>query len=283
MMKWFHNAAVGKFLVVGFAVAVHGMFALGMYYFGLFISGIILQDVPFLQQPAAIGMALLVFFGAMWGFVYVEYAREDVHAYSSTTGQWWFPRYLNAVQVAIAGAELSSLAYRTYQVHNNYDRVVVVAFGLIFLAIAYCLGKIIHAMANRPFAVAVARARQEAGRSIVDDAMKFVPRMTAEQKVRFYNGDITAVDEVMLNDYDDKQARAQRKRDEEEARESRKRDEEARRAQRTTADAQEGAAITSFTDRLLSRSPAQPKDARTTSFLDAQTNQASRLSQNGRQ
>ena len=282
-MKWFHNAAVGKFLVVGFAVAVHGMFALGMYYFGLFISKIILQDAPFLQQPAAIGMALLVFAGAMWGFVYIEYAREDVSAYSSMTGQWWFTRYLNIVQVAIAGAELSSLAYRTYQVQNSFDRVIVAAFGLIFLAIAYCLGKTIHAMANRPFAVAVSRARQEAGRSIVDDAMKYVPRMTVEQKVRFYNGDITAVDEVLMADYDAKQARTQRKTDKEEARTQRGRDDEVRRTQRDTQDEQESAAITSFTDRLLNRLPAQPKNTRTTSFLDAQTNQASRLGQNGRQ
>lgn len=280
-MKWFHNAAVGKFLVVSFAAAVHGMFALGMYYFGLFISRIILQDAPVLQQPAAICMALLVFVGAMWGFVYIEYAREDIDAFSRMTGKG-YRKYLNIVQVAIAGAELSSLAYRAYQVQNGFDRAVVVAIGLIFLVIAFCLGKTIHAMANRPFVVAVSRARQEAGRSIVDDAMKYVPRMTAEQKVRFYNGDITAVDEVMIEDYEERQAKEQRKRGKENERRHREQEEKAQRAERANQDEQESAAITSFTERLLS-GPAQPKDA-TATFPGAQVNdRASHLSsQNGR-
>ena len=210
-MKLFHNAMIGKILVIGFAVAVHGLFALGAYYLGLFISGIILQDAPWLIQASAIGFAVLTFAGAMWGFIYMEYAREDVEAYSRMSGKS-FKKYLYAVQIAIAGAELSSLAFRTYQVHDTFERLVIAFLGILFLVIAYCLGKIIHAMANRPFEVAVYRARQEAGRSIVDDAMKSVSKMTTEQKTRFYNGDSKTIDEVRGASHTERQEEEHRKR-----------------------------------------------------------------------
>lgn len=238
-MKWFHNATVGKCLVVGFAVAVHGVFALGAYYLGLFISNVILSDVSWLVQPAAILFALLTFAGAMWGFIYMEYAHEDVVAYSRMTGKG-YKRYLVIVQMAIAGDELASLAFRCYQVNNAFERCVVASVGVLFLVIAFCLGKVIHAMANRPFEVSVRRAQQEAGRSLIDDALAHIKAMTAEQKARFYAGDPSVIDEV-------RRVKEERLTEQE----IRKQEQEQERQERERQEREEHAGARTFTSNLL--------------------------------
>lgn len=262
-MKWFHNATIGKVLVIAFAIAVHGMFALGGYYLGLFFSSIVLRDAPWLQQPSAIFLALLIFAGAMWGFIYMEYAKEDVEAYARLTGKsmrW----YLRIVQFAIAGAELSSLLYRCYQVWDNpVEATILFIFGALFLVIAFCLGKIIHAMANRPFEVSIMRARDQAGRSLTDDAAKMIGQMSAAQKLRFYQGDPGVIDEIQ---------------DEWIARDERKRHKEEERSRKTRNLEENEGKSRSFTDTFLSGGRGKQH---TTDFQAAPTNQAGDRSQNG--
>ncbi len=52
-------------------------------------------------------------------------------------------------------------------------------------------------MANRPFETAILRARESAGRSIVDNAAGYVDKMTVDEKKRFYTGDLTAIEDVV--------------------------------------------------------------------------------------
>jgi len=275
-MKWFHNTTIGKFIAVGFATAVHAVFALGAYRLGELIMSIILYDVAALQKPAAVGYAILTFAGAIWGFVYFQYAYEEVKAYSK-----WFLIYLYIVQVAIAGSELSSLALRAYETPNQVYRIIIIAAGLLFLLIAYCLGKVIHAMANKPVEASLQRVWQDTGRSIVEDALTSVPNMSVEQKKRFYNGDLSPVDEVRNQTTAERDAgrrrQLQQKQEaeaEKRAREEQKQAEKAAKREASQQATQERQRAKGITDQMLSYDP---------SFGEAQvSSQVSHLSsQNG--
>jgi hypothetical protein len=197
-MKWFHNGSVGRILAIGFAIFIHAWFAAGAYYFGRFIGSYIFSDIPFGADIAGVGLAILVFGGAMFGFIYLEYAREDVQSYakSRNDGGKMFINSLGLLQFAIVAMEASSLLYRVYTINDPLKQFVVLLLGLAALVIAWALGKIVHAMANRPLEVAYLRVREQVGRSVVEDGMKYRNDMTADQKRRFYNGDASVIDEV---------------------------------------------------------------------------------------
>ncbi len=197
-MKWFHNGTIGRVLAIGFAVFIHAWFAAGAYYFGRFIGSYIFSDIPNGADLAGIGLAIMVFGGAMFGFIYLEYAREDVESYASSRHDKGasFTHALWILQISIILVEASSLLYRVYTMPDNFKRFVVLVLGIAALVIAWALGKIVHAMANRPLDLAYQRARDKAGRSVVEDGMKYIDDMSAEQKRRFYNGDASTIDEV---------------------------------------------------------------------------------------
>src|SRR6266571_8651802 len=117
-MKWFHNGTIGRVLAIGFAIFIHAWFAAGAYYFGRFIGSYIFSDIPNGADLAGIGLAIMVFGGAMFGFIYLEYAREDVENYASSRhdGGESFKRSLTFLQVSIIGMEASSLIYRCYTI-----------------------------------------------------------------------------------------------------------------------------------------------------------------------
>jgi len=56
------------------------------------------------------------------------------------------------------------------------------------LIISFCLGKIIHAMANRPAELAMDRAREHAGRVSADSALKWTKKMTPYEQDQFSKG-----------------------------------------------------------------------------------------------
>ncbi len=197
-MKTFHNGTIGRLLAVGFAICIHALFAAGAFYFGRFIGSYVFNDIPNGAELFGAGLAILVFGGAMFGFIYLEYAREDVQAYASSRhdGGNTFHRALWILQVSVILMELSSLLYRVYTINDPIKRFVVLLLGIAALVIAWALGKIVHAMANRPLDLAYQRARDQAGRKVVDDGMKHIDKMNAEQLRRFWNGDASTIDEV---------------------------------------------------------------------------------------
>lgn len=254
-MKWFHNSAIGKFIVIAFAVAIHGLFAAGAYYLGLFLGGIIFADMPLMQQIFASGYAVLVFVGAIWAFIYSEYAYEDITAYGNMTGHTRYTGYLHAVMVGVMGSELASVFFRAWNTSSLAGGLVTLAIGGFTLGIAFSLGKVIHAMVNRPFAASILRAREEAGRSIVDNASSYVPKMTVEQKRRFYTGDLSTVDEVMQDELDRKGEKVQARETKAEEKARRKETKELskqQKAQRQQQSQQIGAA---YTGKLLGDEP----------------------------
>lgn len=197
-MKWFHNGTIGRVLAIGFAIFIHAWFAAGAYYFGRFIGSYIFSDIPNGAEIAGVGLAIMVFGGAMFGFIYLEYAREDVQSYARSRGDGGqtFTAALWILQVFIIVIEASSLLYRVYTMPDGVKRIAVLLLGIAALVVAWALGKIVHAMANRPLELAYDRARDKAGRSVVEDGMKYIDSMSAEQKRRFYNGDASTIDEV---------------------------------------------------------------------------------------
>ena len=195
-MKWFHNGFIGKIVVLVFAVAMHGLLAAGAYFVGEFLGSIIFADQPLLITPFAIGYALAVFVGAMWTFIYSEYAREDVKAYAAQKSQSWYVGYFYMVLVAVMGSELAGITYRAWHTIGLRDQVVVVFIGICILAITYALGKVLHAIVNSPLHVGVVRAINEVGREIINDAVKNKKHMTAEEKKKFVRGDMSGLSEA---------------------------------------------------------------------------------------
>jgi hypothetical protein len=196
VMKFYHNSFIGKVLVLFFAIAIHAYFASGAYLLGGFLGRLFLYDVPHGGVIGSYGLAILTFSGAMYAFMYLEYAREDVEAYEEQSGDGTFRRSLREIQWLIAGAELASLVYRSVQAPSIWIGCVLFFLGLIFLRLAFALGKVVHAMANRPVEVGVMQSMDKAGRTFIEKATKGVGKMDASQLKRYYRGDVGTVDEV---------------------------------------------------------------------------------------
>lgn len=194
-MKLFHNATIGKMLAIIFAIGIHLMFAVGAYYLGLFLADLVLDQAGgVLANIIAIGYASAVFLGSSWAFVYGEYAEQDVQAYASVYGGIgvWSLRLL----IGFIGLnEIGSLGFRLTQVDPT-RRVWLGVAGVALLGIAYMLGKVIHAMANRPVQVELSRMIDGLGRSLVSEVARNAPRLSAADKLRVLQGDHSPLAEV---------------------------------------------------------------------------------------
>lgn len=195
-MKFLFNASVGKGLAILFAVGIHLMFAAGAYYLGLFFADLILgQSGGISAQVIAIGYAIAVFVGSSWAFLYGEYAKQDVKAYATVHGGWGVFS-LRVLLGFIALNELGSLGFRLTQVDDPSRRLWLGVAGIALLGIAFMLGKVIHAMANRPVQVQVSRMLDAVGRAYVDDVTKNATKLTAADKLRVLQGDIEPLNTV---------------------------------------------------------------------------------------
>lgn len=278
-MKAFFNSGIGKFMVTLYAIAIHALFALGAYYFGAFIASLIFPELPALHVGIGIGFAIMTFLGAMWIFLYGEYAYEDIeHYFFATSKDFRWAYWL--VMAAIGLTEVSSLAFRVYNTPGLAPQIIMAIFGILALVIAFCLGKIIHAMANRPQALAAQRSREMAGREFYDRTLKLTRKMSPDQLYRYSEGDPGVVDEVAQAEYDSqaqkglRQYQAQQRK--EEKRQSKLDRENAKRAAY--------AENKNVFNRMFNRPRPQPKAApMTQSFTLAQSNPGDHLSQNGRQ
>jgi hypothetical protein len=195
-MKLFHNGFIGKALILLAALGIAGYFAWSFYPFGYWFGSTFLESIPrsaelFGYLAAAI-MAVMVVFG----FFYAEYTREDVEAYEAHKGDGSFIKAFREMKWWIVGVEVFSLLFRWYMVHWSFLGIIVIGVGMVLLRLSFVLGKVIHAQANRPYEVIAERAMDQAGRDVVTDGMRYLKKMTVEQKRRFFNGDASVVGEV---------------------------------------------------------------------------------------
>lgn len=195
-MKFFINAGIGKFLILIFAAGIHAAFGFGAYYLGLFLANLVLSESGGIgAQIAAVLYALAIFLGSVWAFMYGEYAREDIAAYQRVNGGHKHLA-LSVLLVFIGLNELGSLGFRLTQVHDPYQRLWLGVVGVVLLAIAYLLGKVIHAMANKPLAVQTRRMLEEVRRSTVDDLSKYAPKLPLNKRLELLQGNTDVLKEA---------------------------------------------------------------------------------------
>src|SRR5450755_167783 len=190
-MKFIHNDKVSLGWAILVEIAVHALFAFQAFLLGGFLGEIALTAI-FGARGATIGawaLAVFVFGAAFQAFVLGEYMREHVESFEGTAkGDGSYTKSWKQVRYLVCGLELSSLLFRCAYVlaHGDWlQSLVVLLFGVISLWYAFAQAKVIHASVNRPVEYEVSRVRDVAARSVVEDAMKSVPNMTAEQKKRF--------------------------------------------------------------------------------------------------
>ena len=216
-MKWFHNDKVSLGWAIGIEIVVHALFASQAFLLGSFLGEIALSSVFGQQLGGIIGaglLALFIFGAAFQAFVLGEYMREHVEAFESTSkGNGSYIANFQLIKWLVGGVEVSSLLFRCYTIvaqDNNWAQCIIVgALGLIALWYAFAQAKVIHASVNRPVEYDVNRARTQAGRAIVSEALDVIPAMTAEQKRRFYTGDLSAIEEVYESNLQRQQAKLQ--------------------------------------------------------------------------
>jgi len=203
--------------------------------------------------------------------------KEHVQSYERMGHDGSYERSWNQVRWLVAGLEISSLLFRVLTVSAQGDYLqagIVALFGGIALWYAFAQAKVIHASVNRPVEYDVMRAQQEAGRSLVKDAIDYTRYMSPEQKSRFVAGDVSAVEEVASTRFfEEEQKRASK----EERRQYREQFEEEQQEHARRAHDMAFNLFTPSTWKTPRRGAQEPLD-----FPEAQTNnQARRLSQNG--
>lgn len=216
-MKFIHNdkAALGWAIFVEFGV--HLLFAFQAFLLGGFIGEIALKSV-FGDAGANIGswaLAVFIFGAAFQAFVLGEYMREHVESFESTAkGDGSYIRNWKLIRWIVGGLEISSLLFRCIVVATQGDLLqagILALFSLLGLWYAFAQAKVIHASVNRPVEYEVMRARDMAGRSVVSDAMRYVPRMTAGDKQRFLTGDLSVIEQYQQDQAEKLQPKAEKR------------------------------------------------------------------------
>lgn len=235
-MKIFHNDKVSLGWAVAIELVVHALFAFQAFALGDFLGEIALVVVlgPIGGPIGAWALGIFIFGAAFQAFVLGEYMREHVEAFETTAkGNGSYIANWKLIKWLVGGIEISSLLFRCALIitkDGNWMQAVIVAIlGIIALWYAFAQAKVIHASVNRPVEYDVNRARNEAGRAIVSEALDVIPHMTAEQKRRFYTGDLSAVEEVYQSGLQQQQQKLQVKEDKEEQKRQRKLEAEQRR------------------------------------------------------
>ncbi len=195
-MKIFHNSFFSKVLIVGFALAIAMYFAWSFYPFGEWFGSTFLKDIPRSAGLFGALAASIMSIAVIFGFFYSEYTREDVEAYEVHKGDGSFIKAFKELKWWVVGLEVFSLLFRWYTLHWSFFGVVLVGVGLVLLRLSFVLGKVIHAQANKPYEIMAQRAIDTAGRDVISDSMRYLKKMTVEQKRRFFNGDVSVVGEV---------------------------------------------------------------------------------------
>ncbi len=208
-MKFFHNDKVSLGWAIFVELVAHGFFAFQAFLLGGFLGEIALESIFGARVGQLIGawaLAIFIFGAAFQAFVLGEYMREHVESFENTEkGNGSYIRSWKQIRWLVAALEISSLAFRVIVVTQAGDyrqAAIVAAFGAILLFYAFAQAKVIHASVNRPVEYEVMRARDYAGRSLVGDSMKYVPKMSNSQKTRFLHGDTSAIDEVEQSETD---------------------------------------------------------------------------------
>lgn len=226
-MRIILNGTIGKFLAIIEGLVTAGYFAWGLYYFGEWMGKTFLENIPGGSQTLGILCAVIMFLAVLYRFFYIEYAREDVHAYEDDRGDGSFEKALKQLQWIVLFLEIGSLAFRWWVAQWSFPGLVMVFIGLLLLWLSYILGKVLHAQVNRPQDVEADRIMYKAGSRIWQGLGKHINHMNVDQLRRIASGDPTPLDEVKdlsTREREREMSRAEQRRQEGQERRNRARD-----------------------------------------------------------
>lgn len=226
-MKWFHNDKVSLGWAIAIEIVVHALFAFQAFLLGNFLGELALVVVlgPVGGPIGAWALGIFIFGAAFQAFVLGEYMREHVEAFENTAkGDGSYIKNWKSIKWIVGAIEISSLLFRCYTIiiqpgdtnHSIVQAIIVAILGIVALWYAFAQAKVIHASVNRPVEYDVNRARNQAGRALVEEALDVIPHMTVDQKKRLYKGDLTSVGEAYQSNLQKQQEKLRPKEEREE-------------------------------------------------------------------
>ncbi len=196
MLKWIHNRGVAKYALAFAGLVIAGYFAWNAFPVGEYSGKLFLSDVPggpgILGAFAALMMGVLVFLCVFSK----EYLKEDVREYSRLRNDYSFLRAFNLFMWFVLALEFCSVAFRWYLLKGSGLGWVLLGIGIIGMTLTYIVGKVLHAVVNRPSKLAAAHLREEAGRQAFTDGEKHLKELSIGDKRRVAAGDASPIDDV---------------------------------------------------------------------------------------
>lgn len=195
MLKLIHNRGLGKYVLAAAGIGIAVYFAFNAYPAGEWAGN---KFLAFPGGPQLLGFIAAAVMGVLilLLFFYKEYMREDVQEYSRVSGDPSFYRAFKLFVWLVMALEFCSVAFRWYLLNWSILGFVLLAFGIVGIGLTYILGKVLHAQVNRPASVAARRLREEAGRQVFEDSLRYLPKLNIGQKRKVAGGDPTPIDEV---------------------------------------------------------------------------------------
>jgi len=179
MLRFLHNRHVAKYALAAAGLMITAYFAWNAYPIGAYSA----EQFGTPGGPAALGTIAALVMGVLVFILFFgkEYLREDIKEYSRLRND---PRFINAFKWfswIVLALEFCSVAFRWYLLHYSRLGFVLLAIGIVGIAMSYILGLVLHAVVNRPPSVAAAHLREEAARQAFGDAEKHLPELSVGQ------------------------------------------------------------------------------------------------------
>lgn len=194
-MHYFHNANWGKWLAFAFATIIEVLLGVNVYFLVDVSTGAVFPGLPALAVVVAALFGVGIFLGGMWVFMYAEYSFTAARAYTLHKHAWpWRELIVFSLVLGVIGLDLTSLFFRkNYLEARGADWLLV--FFIILSLLPPMLGVIIHVMVNKPTKVKYVEAYERMQGSTLADLEAEMPNMSLDQKLRFLQGDSTALQE----------------------------------------------------------------------------------------
>lgn len=184
----FHSSVVGKFIVYPIVLVIEFTFGLGVYLMLAASTDVIIGSTGS-AIFAVIGGGFTAI-GGIWVFLYGEYSMTDVIAYSKAHKENNVRVYsMYAVQVLFLALDFIALLYRSQFLPSN-GKFLLISFGVIFMLLVFALGKILHAMENKPIDAVMSQTTQQLTDNVATDLRKVLVSMDLPDQLAFLNGNI---------------------------------------------------------------------------------------------
>ena len=196
MLRLIHNRHIPKYALAAAGLLFVFFFGWNAYPIGEYSGKQFLTDVP--GGPAILGAIAALLMGAL---VFIlcfakEYLREDVAAYSRLRNDDRFIKAFKWFTWTVLAMEFCSVAFRWYLLNWQRLGLILFAIGIVGIFATSIISLVLHAVVNRPAAVAAAHLRERASREVFEDGEKVLPNLSIGDKRRVAAGDASPIDDV---------------------------------------------------------------------------------------